>query len=186
MDRFDVINFNDLTGPGGGDWVKIGGGSFGVVFSVSMLCFWTTLQFKKLENVESQVENNTTQAQELSGGENLSSGSSVSKIHVLEIQQIMLRCQYFNSGESKGDLTDRGSIIILRGMLLPSICFASLLALLPLLFFRNTCHVVIRVWCSISDQLSSNPYPSYLSTALPLSYSSTFPQLFSHSLRESI
>lgn len=39
MDRFDVINFNDLTGPGGGDWVKIGGGSFGVVFSVSMLCF---------------------------------------------------------------------------------------------------------------------------------------------------
>lgn len=35
MDRFDVINFNDLTGPGGGEWVKIGGGSFGVVFSVS-------------------------------------------------------------------------------------------------------------------------------------------------------
>lgn len=35
MDRFDVIKFDDLTGPGGGDWVKIGGGSFGVVFRVS-------------------------------------------------------------------------------------------------------------------------------------------------------
>ncbi|EPQ28036.1 uncharacterized protein PFL1_04363 [Pseudozyma flocculosa PF-1] len=32
MDRFDVINFADLTGPDGGEWVKIGGGSFGVVF----------------------------------------------------------------------------------------------------------------------------------------------------------
>ncbi|SJX65410.1 related to serine/threonine protein kinase [Sporisorium reilianum f. sp. reilianum] len=32
MDRFDVINFADLSGPNGGDWVRIGGGSFGVVF----------------------------------------------------------------------------------------------------------------------------------------------------------
>ncbi|KDN52790.1 kinase-like protein [Tilletiaria anomala UBC 951] len=33
MDRFDVISFSDLTGPDGSDkWVKIGGGSFGVVF----------------------------------------------------------------------------------------------------------------------------------------------------------
>lgn len=32
MDRFDVISFNDLTGPKGGDWVRIGGGSFGVVY----------------------------------------------------------------------------------------------------------------------------------------------------------
>ncbi|SNX87605.1 related to serine/threonine protein kinase [Melanopsichium pennsylvanicum] len=32
MDRFDVINFNDLSGPNGGEWVRIGGGSFGVVF----------------------------------------------------------------------------------------------------------------------------------------------------------
>ncbi|PWN19061.1 kinase-like protein [Microstroma glucosiphilum] len=32
MDRFDVINFDDLTGPAGGKWIKIGGGSFGVVF----------------------------------------------------------------------------------------------------------------------------------------------------------
>lgn len=32
MDRFDVINFADLTGPNGGEWVRIGGGSFGVVF----------------------------------------------------------------------------------------------------------------------------------------------------------
>ncbi|UZJ51396.1 hypothetical protein CBS101457_000716 [Exobasidium rhododendri] len=32
MDRFDVIKFDDLTGPGGGEWIKIGGGSFGVVF----------------------------------------------------------------------------------------------------------------------------------------------------------
>lgn len=36
MDRFDVINFADLTGPKGGEWVKIGGGSFGVVYRVSM------------------------------------------------------------------------------------------------------------------------------------------------------
>ena len=35
MDRFDVIKFEDLTGPQGGEWVKIGGGSFGVVFRVS-------------------------------------------------------------------------------------------------------------------------------------------------------
>jgi hypothetical protein len=35
MDRFDVVKFEDLTGPQGGDWVKIGGGSFGVVFRVS-------------------------------------------------------------------------------------------------------------------------------------------------------
>lgn len=32
MDRFDVIQFADLTGPEGGPWVKIGGGSFGVVY----------------------------------------------------------------------------------------------------------------------------------------------------------
>lgn len=32
MDRFDVIKFEDLSGPKGGDWVRIGGGSFGVVF----------------------------------------------------------------------------------------------------------------------------------------------------------
>ncbi|SOV05409.1 related to serine/threonine protein kinase [Ustilago sp. UG-2017a] len=32
MDRFDVINFADLSGPNGGDWLRIGGGSFGVVF----------------------------------------------------------------------------------------------------------------------------------------------------------
>ncbi|SPO30323.1 related to serine/threonine protein kinase [Ustilago trichophora] len=32
MDRFDVINFADLSGPNGGDWIRIGGGSFGVVF----------------------------------------------------------------------------------------------------------------------------------------------------------
>lgn len=32
MDRFDVINFADLSGPNGGEWVRIGGGSFGVVF----------------------------------------------------------------------------------------------------------------------------------------------------------
>lgn len=32
MDRFDVINFDDLTGPAGGQWIKVGGGSFGVVF----------------------------------------------------------------------------------------------------------------------------------------------------------
>ena len=34
MDRFDVISFSDLTGPEGAEkWVRIGGGSFGVVFS---------------------------------------------------------------------------------------------------------------------------------------------------------
>lgn len=32
MDRFDVIRFADLSGPQGGEWVRIGGGSFGVVF----------------------------------------------------------------------------------------------------------------------------------------------------------
>jgi hypothetical protein len=33
MDRFDVISFSDLSGPdGSSQWVKIGGGSFGVVF----------------------------------------------------------------------------------------------------------------------------------------------------------
>lgn len=32
MDRFDVISFQDLTGPKGGEWVRIGGGSFGVVY----------------------------------------------------------------------------------------------------------------------------------------------------------
>lgn len=32
MDRFDVIQFADLSGPNGGEWVRIGGGSFGVVF----------------------------------------------------------------------------------------------------------------------------------------------------------
>ncbi|KAJ9475355.1 Mitogen-activated protein kinase mpkC [Pseudozyma hubeiensis] len=32
MDRFDVINFADLSGPNGGEWIRIGGGSFGVVF----------------------------------------------------------------------------------------------------------------------------------------------------------
>jgi LIM domain kinase 1 len=32
MDRFDVIRFDDLSGPKGGEWVRIGGGSFGVVF----------------------------------------------------------------------------------------------------------------------------------------------------------
>ncbi|PWN37278.1 kinase-like protein [Meira miltonrushii] len=32
MDRFDVIKFEDLSGPKGGDWVRVGGGSFGVVF----------------------------------------------------------------------------------------------------------------------------------------------------------
>ena len=36
MDRFDVISFADLTGPKGGEWVKIGGGSFGVVYRVSV------------------------------------------------------------------------------------------------------------------------------------------------------
>lgn len=35
MDRFDVIQFADLTGPNGGEWIRIGGGSFGVVFKVS-------------------------------------------------------------------------------------------------------------------------------------------------------
>lgn len=38
MDRFDVVKFDDLTGPGGEEWIKIGGGSFGVVFRVSMIC----------------------------------------------------------------------------------------------------------------------------------------------------
>ncbi|CEH17150.1 kinase-like protein [Ceraceosorus bombacis] len=32
MNRFDSIHFADLTGPGGGQWVRIGGGSFGVVY----------------------------------------------------------------------------------------------------------------------------------------------------------
>ncbi|CAO1636117.1 unnamed protein product [Parajaminaea phylloscopi] len=32
MDRFDVVQFADLTGPEGGQWVRIGGGSFGVVY----------------------------------------------------------------------------------------------------------------------------------------------------------
>lgn len=32
MDRFDVIKFEDLSGPKGGEWIRIGGGSFGVVF----------------------------------------------------------------------------------------------------------------------------------------------------------
>lgn len=35
MDRFDVIQFADLSGPDGGEWIRIGGGSFGVVFKVS-------------------------------------------------------------------------------------------------------------------------------------------------------
>lgn len=37
MDRFDVIKFDDLTGPGGDEWIKIGGGSFGVVFRVRVV-----------------------------------------------------------------------------------------------------------------------------------------------------
>lgn len=37
MDRFDVVKFDDLTGPGGEEWIKIGGGSFGVVFRVSLI-----------------------------------------------------------------------------------------------------------------------------------------------------
>ncbi|PWN27302.1 kinase-like protein [Jaminaea rosea] len=32
MDRFDVVRFEDLTGPNGGEWIRIGGGSFGVVY----------------------------------------------------------------------------------------------------------------------------------------------------------
>lgn len=32
MDRFDVVRFQDLSGPNGGEWVRIGGGSFGVVY----------------------------------------------------------------------------------------------------------------------------------------------------------
>lgn len=33
MDRFDVVRFSDLTGPNGAaEWIRIGGGSFGVVY----------------------------------------------------------------------------------------------------------------------------------------------------------
>lgn len=55
MDRFDVIRFEDLTGPDGGEWVRIGGGSFGVVFKGEYL--GTPVAIKEvLPNKEYDVE----------------------------------------------------------------------------------------------------------------------------------
>lgn len=55
MDRFDVIKFEDLTGPKGGDWVRIGGGSFGVVFRVSS---HVLIKRKRSDSLQGRVSRN--------------------------------------------------------------------------------------------------------------------------------